>query len=272
MRAERVLPDLPPALGSLTRTNSEALLGVSTVRVPPGADLTHGVAITASFHPDADTHVENVRYGRGSNAMGMLAGLLVDGGGRMPRLLRVLGSAARHPDRALRARWVRRWSERTVIALVMQTRDNSLTVSARRGLFGGWGLTSRQGHGEPNPTWIPTGHEAVRRMRALLERTVGVRADAFGSLADAVDVPMTAHFLGGCPIGADPETSVLDARQQVWGHPGLHVVDGSAVSANLGVNPSLTITAQAERVMALWPARGSTAGADERSGQFVPLA
>jgi cholesterol oxidase len=263
MRATGVLPDLPPALGTLTRTNSEALLGVATRRVPPGdaaAGLTHGVAITSSFHPDADTHVENVRYGPGSNAMGMLAGLLVDGGGRWPRWLRAVARAVTHPGEALRSRWVRRWSERTVIALVMQTRDNSLTVSARRrfgGLLGGWAgwrLTSRQGHGEPNPTWIPAGHRAVREMRGVLQRRTGVAADAFGSAADSVNVPMTAHFLGGCPIGTDPATSVLDARQQVWGHPGLHVLDGSAISANLGVNPSLTITAQAERVCALWPA------------------
>ncbi|MGF1653870.1 MAG: GMC oxidoreductase [Actinomycetales bacterium] len=269
MRATGVLPDLPPALGTLTRTNSEALLGVATRRVPPGgpaAGLTHGVAITSSFHPDADTHVENVRYGPGSNAMGMLAGLLVDGDGRGPRWLRAVGRAVTHPGEAVRSRWVRRWSERTVIALVMQTRDNSLTVSARpriAGLLGGWAgwrLTSRQGHGEPNPSWIPAGHAAVREMRGQLTRRTGVPVDAFGSAADAVNVPMTAHFLGGCPIGTDPATSVLDPRQQVWGHPGLHVLDGSAVSANLGVNPSLTITAQAERACALWPAAGSVDG------------
>jgi cholesterol oxidase len=271
MRATGVLPDLPPALGTLTRTNSEALLGVATRRVPagePSAGLTHGVAITTSFHPDADTHIENVRYGPGSNAMGVLAGLLVDGAGRGPRWLRAVGRAVTHPGEALRSRWVRRWSERTVIALVMQTRDNSLTVSARPrfgGLLGGWAgwrLTSRQGHGEPNPTWIPAGHRAVREMRGVLERRTGVPTDAFGSAADAVNVPMTAHFLGGCPIGTDSATGVLDARQQVWGHPGLHVLDGSAVSANLGVNPSLTITAQAERACSLWPAASRRAVAE----------
>lgn len=276
MRATGVLPDLPPALGTLTRTNSEALLGVSTVRVPPSRrpddDLTHGVAITSSFHPDADTHIENVRYGRGSSAMGVLAGLLVDGGGRVPRGVRMLGRAVTRPGEALRSRWLRRWSERTVIALVMQTRDNSLTVSARRrlgGLLPGWSLTSRQGHGEPNPTWIPAGHTAVREMARQLQRATNTPTDAFGTAADAVNVPMTAHFLGGCPIGADPATSVLDHRQQVWGHPGLHVMDGSAVSANLGVNPSLTITAQAERACGLWPVRTSDEAADRTTGGAV---
>ncbi len=254
MRALRVLPDLPAALGTLTRTNSENLIGAVTTRVPRGHDLSHGIAITTSFHPDGDTHVENCRYGPGSNAMGMLSGLLVEGGGRLPRWLRTLGHAIRSPGEVVRARWVRRWSERTVIGLVMQTRDNSLTVSAKRRL-GRWGLTSRQGHGEPNPTWIPSGYAAVRVLGQQLRNGLGTPTDVFGSLGDAVDVPLTAHFLGGCPIGTDPDTSVLDARQEVWNHPGLHVVDGSAVSANLGVNPSLTITAQAERVFAGWPDR-----------------
>ncbi|MFC3689403.1 FAD-dependent oxidoreductase [Aquipuribacter hungaricus] len=256
MRAEGVLPDLPAALGTLTRTNSEALVGVTTDTVPRGADLTRGLAITSSFHPTPDTHVENVRYGPGSDAMGLLGTLLVDGGGRWPRPVRFLGLAVRHPLALARSVSVRSWSRRSVIGLVMQTRDNSLTTSWRRGRLLPGRLTSAPGHGEPHPSWIPTAHTAVRRLAARVEEGVGVRARAGGTVADVLDVPMTAHFLGGCPIGTGPEDSVLDASQQVHGHPGLHVVDGSAVSANLGVNPSLTITAQAERVFSRWPSRG----------------
>jgi cholesterol oxidase len=224
--------------------------------VPPGADLTYGIAITSSFHPDTDTHIENVRYGKGSNAMGLLGSVLVDGGGRSPRWLRWLGQVARRPDRLARTLWVRRWSQRTVIGLVMQSLDNSLTVSARPRRFGGgFTLTSRQGHGEPNPTWIPVGHQAIRRLAALLQARTGVPADAGGTIGDAADIPMTAHFLGGCVIGDGPQRGVVDAYHRVHGYPGLHIVDGSAVSANLGVNPSLTITAQAERAMSLWPNR-----------------
>ncbi len=254
LRAEGVLPDLPPALGTLTRTNSEALVGAVADRMP-AVDLTRGLAITTSFHPDPETHVENCRYGRGSDAMGVLSTLLVDGGGRS-RPIGFVAQAVRHPVRWVRSLSVHGWSRRTVIGLVMQSRDNSLTTSWRRGRWGRRGhLTSGPGHGEPNPTWIPSGHASVRRLAIRLQELTGVPTSPNGTLVDVLDIPMTAHFLGGCPIGPTAADSVLDTRQQVHGHPGLHVVDGAAVSANLGVNPSLTITAQAERVFALWPRR-----------------
>jgi cholesterol oxidase len=258
------LGDLSPRLGELTRTNSEALGGAITVRVPPDVDLTTGVAITSSFHVDQDTHVENVRYGKGSNAMGLLATILVEGGGPVPRPLRFLAKAARHPADFLRSFSVRRWSERTIIGLVMQSHDNSLTVSARRRLGGGVGLTSKQGHGEPNPTWVPSGHRAIRQLAIRLQERTGVRALPGGSLGEIVDIPLTAHFLGGAVISDDPAKGVVDPWHRVWNYPGLHVVDGAAVSANPGVNPALTITAQAERAMSFWPNRG---GDDQRPGQ-----
>ena len=251
------LGDLSPRLGSMTRTNSEALGGAMTTRVPRGFDMTKGVAITTSFNVDAETHVENVRYGKGSNAMGLLATILVEGGGSVPRPVRFLAQAARHPGTFLRSVSVRHWSERTIIGLVMQSRDNSITVSAKRRLGGGVGLTSKQGHGEPNPTWIPIGHKALHQLAIRLQERAGrVRALPGGSLGEIVDVPLTAHLLGGAVISDDPATGVVDPWHRVWGYPGLHVVDGSAVSANLGVNPSLTITAQAERAMSFWPNRG----------------
>lgn len=249
------LPHLSDRLGVLTRTNSEALVGAL---VPPGRrhrdrrlDFTRGVAITSSFHPDPDTHVEPVRYGNGQNAMGLLTTLLVDGGGRVPRPVRWLGQVARHPVRAAgMLAGINSWSERGTIALVMQSLDNSITVRAGRGPLGGFRLTSGRGHGEPNPTWIPAAHRAAR---ALARRIGGFPA---GSVGDVLDVPMTAHFLGGCAIGESAGTGVVDPYHRVHGHPGLHVVDGSTVSANLGVNPSLTITAQAERALSLWPVKG----------------
>ncbi|MEO6145434.1 MAG: GMC family oxidoreductase, partial [Dermatophilaceae bacterium] len=250
------LRDLSPHLGELTRTNSEALGGAITVGVPPDVDLTKGVAITSSFHVDEETHVENVRYGRGSNAMGLLATILVEGGGTLPRPVRFLTAAVRHPATFLRALSVRRWSERTIIALVMQSRDNSLTVSAKRRRGGGVSLTSRQGHGEPSPTWIPNGHRAIRQLAIRLQARTGVRAMPGGSVSEIVDIPLTAHFLGGAVISDDPAKGVVDPWHRVWGYPGLHVVDGAAVSANPGVNPALTITAQAERAMSFWPNRG----------------
>ena len=267
MRADG-LPHLSERLGELTRTNSEALGGAMTARVPEGVDLTRGVAITSSFNVDEDTHVENCRYGPGSNLMGALAVMQVDGGGRVPRAVRFAGKAARHPAVFARSLSNRRWSERTVIALVMQSRDNSITVGRKRGLLG-WRLTSKQGHGEPNPTYLPEGNVAVRALAAGLARATGIRAWPGSSVGEVFDVPMTAHFLGGAVISDAPESGVVDPYHRVWHYPGLHVVDGAAVSANLGVNPSLTITAQAERAMSLWPARGEP---DTRAAQGQPYA
>ena len=246
MHDEGHLPHLSPRLGELTRTNSEAILGARTFR--PDADYTKGVAITSSFHPDDQTHIEPVRYGKGSNAMGLLTTALADGGGRA-RPLTWLTEVVRHPVMLVRNLSMRRWSEQTIIALVMQTRDNSITCFTKAGLFGRR-LTSRQGHGEPNPTWIPAGHDAVRRIARRIKGFPG------GGWNDVFNVPMTAHFLGGTPIGDSAASGVIDPYHRAYGHPGLHVVDGAAVSANLGVNPSLTITAQAERAMALWPNQG----------------
>jgi cholesterol oxidase len=259
MKATGALPRLSAALGVRTRTNSEAILGIERFR-SRGDDHSRGVAITSSFHPDEHTHIEPTRYGPGSNAMGALRTLLVDGGGRVPRWVKFLGEVATHPWDLVRLPNLRNWSRRTVIALVMQTRDNSVTVTPRRGPFG-WGLRSGPGHGEPNPSWIPEAHQAVRMLAEELGGMAG------GTWLDLFGIPTTAHFIGGCVIGDSPETGVIDGYHRVYGHDGLHIVDGSAVSANLGVNPSLTITAQAERAMAFWPNRGED---DPRPAQGEP--
>jgi cholesterol oxidase len=244
MRESGDLPRLSPKLGRVVRTNSEAVLAATAQN--RDVDYTDGVAITSSFHPDDHTHIEPVRYGKGSNAIGLLQAMLVDGGGKIPRLAKFMGVAARDPRAFLRSLSVRHWSERTVIALVMQTDDNSLELASRRSPLGR-GVTSKQGPGSPPPEWIPVGHEAVRKVGDE------IGGDPGGSLLDLVNIPMTAHFLGGCVIGDSPESGVVDPYLRVYGHEGIHVVDGSVVTANLGVNPSLTIAAQAERAMALWP-------------------
>jgi cholesterol oxidase len=145
--------------------------------------------------------------------------------------------------------WLKGWSEQTIIVLVMQSLDNSLTLTRKKGRFRDK-LVSRQGHGEPNPSWIPAGNDVTRR---LAERIDGI---AGGSVGELANIPMTAHIIGGCPIGATDADGVIDPWQRLYGYDGLHVVDGAAVTANLGVNPSLTITAQAERAMSFWPNRG----------------
>lgn len=246
LRASGRLPGISPRLGELTRTNSEAVLVAST-GISSRADFAGGVAITSSIHPDPDTHVEICHYGKGANAMFALTTPLVDGD-RL-RWLRWLGQNLRHPLAFLRSFDVRRASERSCILLTMQAVDNSLTTYLKNGVLGPR-MTTRQGHGSPNPTWIPAAHEVVRR---YARRIGGI---PLGTVNDVVNVPVTAHLIGGCPIGDTPENGVIDAYQRLYGHPGLHVVDGSAVTANLGVNPALTITAQAERAMAYWPNRG----------------
>ena len=267
MKAEGHLPGISDRLGELTRTNSEALGGASTaLRHSRGVDMTRGVAITSSIHPDEHTHVEPCRYGHGSNALALLATVAVPGGGRTPRWLRWIGQLLRHPGRVFSMIFgIGSWSRRSIVGLVMQNRDNSLTVRAGRGPFGGFRLRSSQGHGEPNPTYIPQANEAYELMATHMN------GYAQTGISEVFDVPMTAHFLGGCPIGDSAETGVVDAYHRVFGHEGLHVVDGAAISANLGVNPSLTITAQAERAFALWPNRGDADARPTLGTAYVPV-
>ncbi|MFE9255088.1 GMC oxidoreductase [Streptomyces sp. NPDC006879] len=255
MKDRGELPRLSVRLGELTRTNSEALVGAQTDdrryrrrHGAPRADFSQGVAITSSIHPDENTHIEPVRYGKGSNAMGSLSILQVPYGAH--RVRGWLGRVVRHPVQWARSLSNRRWSERSIIGLVMQSLDNSLTTYRKPGGLGKGLLTARQGHGAPNPTQI---EEATRAATLLAEEINGFAGSNVGEL---MGTPLTAHFLGGCPIGAGADVGVIDPYHRLYGHPGISVVDGSAVSANLGVNPSLTITAQAERAMSYWPNKG----------------
>lgn len=251
---------LSPALGRLSRSNSESILGAMSDE--RSFDFTRGVAITSSFYPDPETHVEPVRYGRGSNLMGLLSTVLTDEVPGEPRWKTWGKTVAAKPGDLIKVfTHLRGWSERSVISLVMQPVDNSLTVFTKKGLFGRRRLTSRQGDGEPNPTWIPAGNEVTRRVAEKIDGIPG------GNVGDLISAPMTAHFVGGAPISDSPETGVIDPYQRVWGYDGLHITDGSAVTANLGVNPSLTITAQAERALALWPNKGEL---DPRPAQGEP--
>jgi cholesterol oxidase len=262
MRDEGHLPNLSPRLGHLSRTNSESILGA--IAPDTSVDYSQGVAITSSFHPDEDTHIEPVRYGKGSNVMSLLQTVLTDHEHLTPRWRTWLREVWKQKGNVLDLYDLKHWSERTVIALVMQSVDNSITTFSKRSrLTGRWHLTSRQGHGRPNPTWIPVGNKVVREMAKLIGGTPG------GSIGEPFNRPLTAHFIGGCTIGESPETGVVDPYQRVFHYPGLHVFDGSAISANLGVNPSLTITAQAERALAFWPNKGE---ADPRPPLGAPYA
>ncbi|MGU3502389.1 GMC family oxidoreductase N-terminal domain-containing protein [Mycobacterium sp. C31M] len=265
MRDTGLLTKLSTRLGVLTRTNSESIVGAGRLQVGDDLDLTHGVAITSSIHPTPDTHVEPVRYGKGSNAMGLLQTLMTDGAGPqgtdVPRWKQLATTAREDPKGTLRLLNPRRWSERTMIALVMQHLDNSITTFTRKTRFGVRMLDSKQGHGEPNPTWIPAGNEVTRRVAAKIDGVAG------GTWGELFNIPLTAHFLGGAAIGDTAEHGVIDPYHRVYNYPTLYVTDGAAISANLGVNPSLSIAAQAERAAALWPNKGER---DERPAQGQP--
>lgn len=226
-----------PGVGERVRTNSEAIVGASALRAD--VDLSRGVAIGSSIRV-GDTHLQPVRYPRGSNLMGLLGTLLVDGGGRSPRQLRFVREIARRPLEFLRTLSVRRWSERTIIVLAMQSRPSELRARLRRGR-----LTTEKTP-TPIPTYIPVANEAARIAAGLIG---GLPGSALNEVL--LDVPTTAHVLGGACIG-----TVLDEYHRVVSDPGLHVVDGAAVGSNLGVNPALTIAAQAERALAFWPQKG----------------
>lgn len=260
MKDEGHLHRLSPALGRLSRTNSESLLGA--ISKNRNRNFTEGVAITSSFYPEPNTHIEPVRYGKGSNSMGLLATMMTDEEPGVPRWKTWLKTVKSDPKEAVRFYGrLRGWSEKGIIALCMQPIDNSVTVYGKRGRFGRWHMTSKQGEGEPNPTWLPEANRAVRIAADLID---GVPS---GNIGELVNAPMTAHFVGGATISDNAEQGVIDPYHRVWGYEGLHVVDGTAITANLGVNPSLTITAQAERALAMWP---NKAEPDSRPVQGEP--
>jgi cholesterol oxidase len=242
------LPRLSARLGELVRTNSEAILAVT---LPPGSeDMTRRIAITGSIYPDPDTHIETCVYGDAGDAVSALFTLLTGGGTRITRPLKLLAAALRHPRLLARTFNPFGWSKRTIIVLVMQSLDNAIALRARPGRGGRVRLRTEQDPERPNPTFIPV---ANRFAEWLAERTGGIAQSSI--MEAAANIPSTAHILGGAVIGADPASGVVDARQRAFGYENLLVCDGAAVPANVGVNPSLTITALAEHAMSHVPAR-----------------
>ena len=256
MKDSQKLPKLSNSLGNLSRTNSESLVG-AIMPHKGKIDFSKGAAITSSFFPDDHTHVEPVRYGKGSNFMGLLQTVMTDGDSSKVRRRQWLRTLFTKPHLIAKIFDVRRWSERTVIALVMQNVDSSIAVRGKRGIFG-WRLTSKNDSEHPNATYIPAANEVARRIAKNHGGTAG------GHIGDLINAPFTAHFVGGCVISDDSNKGVIDPYHRVWNYPTLHVVDGASVTANLGVNPSLTITAQAERAFSLWPNKGES---DQRPTQ-----
>jgi cholesterol oxidase len=247
------LPKISPRLGELVRTNSESILAVTVPEDYPD-DLTRRVAITSSIYPDPHTHIETVTYGKDGNSMSMLYTLMVGDGTRVTRPLKLLTQIVRHPGRFAKVLFPRNWSSRTIIVLVMQTLDNAIALRPTLKRSGDVRLQTEQDPERPMPTFIPAANDAAEW---LAKRTGGI---AQSSTTEALmNIPTTAHILGGAVIGHGPEDGVVDSGQRVFGYENLLVCDGAAIPANVGVNPSLTITALAEHAMSEIPPKGEEA-------------
>ncbi|HXZ13487.1 MAG TPA: GMC oxidoreductase [Candidatus Sulfotelmatobacter sp.] len=243
------LPAVSDQLGRHVRTNSESLIGA---RVPGSRDdFSQGIAIGSGVYIDEHTHIEALRYPRGSNAMSFLSTILTEGPPGRRRLGRWLKNVAvsflRHPLRTLRLLQPPKWACETVILLCMQALEGQIQMCWKRPWF--WPfrkfLVSR---GEKMPTYIPQANEFAKKFAQVAGGT------AMSTLPEILfDVPGTAHCIGGCVIADSPSRGVVDHRHRVFGYRNMYICDGSVVAANLGVNPSLTITALAERAMSFIP-------------------
>lgn len=242
------LPNLSDYLGTNVRTNSEALIGVTTK--DKQADFSHGIAITSGFYADPVTHIEPVRYPKGSSFMRLLAAPMADQGNFITRPLKMLLATLLHPIDTLRLVFNTRWAESTIILLVMQTLDNKMQFKRGRNLFTLFRkkMTTAVDPDQRVPSYIAIGHTVAR---ALAKKINGIPQSAVNEVM--LQIPTTAHILGGCGIGSDKHHGVIDSNHRVFGYKNLYVCDGSVIPANLGVNPSLTITAMTERCMSLIP-------------------
>jgi len=238
------LPRLSPRLGEFVRTNSEVLMGV--VSRGRDVDYTEGVAITSIVHTDEHSHVEPVRYSKGSGFFRIMMAPHAPGETALSRLVATAATVVRHPWLTLRTYIVPDLARHSIIMLYMRALEGHLTIKLGRGVATGFrrGLTTILADGPAPTASIP---EATEIARLIAEEMDG---QPISMLTETVfGTPTTAHILGGCTMGSSAESGVIDDKHRVFGYEGLYVVDGSSVSANPGVNPSLTITAMAERAM-----------------------
>ena len=248
-KLEGQLPALSEELGACARTNSEALLAAAAKG--KGPDLCEGIAITSHYFLNDYTRVEPVRYSKGSDVMFLLGTPLTNGGTRLTRPLKWVWNCLSRPGDFLRCLWPFGRARKTLIILLMQTLDNRMRLVLRRRWFWPFGraFTSRRASEHPPvPACIPVANETARRAARILG---GFPQSALNEVL--LNVPTTAHILGGCTMGRGPDEGVVDARCRVFGYEGLYVVDGSVIGANLGVNPSFTIAAIAEHAMSFIP-------------------
>jgi cholesterol oxidase len=253
MRADRNgLPDVSPLVGDFVRTNSESLIAVVS---PTRGDLSEGVAITSILHTDQDSHIEPVRYASGSGFFRLLALPHAPGSTVVARLAGALRSFVTHPWRWLQALTVNDFAAHTQVLLYMRTLEGCLSLRLGRSLFTGYRrgvITTLDRAGRAPLAFMP---EATDLAKRFAEKVGGVPVSLLSETL--LGTPSTAHILGGACMGSNPEEGVIDIQHRVFNYEGLYVIDGSSVSANPGVNPSLTIAAMAERAMSFIPDKRS---------------
>jgi cholesterol oxidase len=250
MKEKGKLPRISNRLGDVVRTNSETILPVTIYG--KDIDYSQGIAITSSVHPDEHTHIEPVRYSKGSDFFGLMGSAFVDGGGFFPRWVKWLWTIVSRPIYFIKASNPFGLAKKSIILLVMQTVDNSVKLVRKRRLI--WPfyktMTSTLSTGEKTPTYIPIANEFAK---VLAKKTGGIPRS---SITDVLlDAPITGHVMGGCIVGESPEESVIDYENRIHGYENLRVCDASMLTVNLGVNPSLTITALTERAMSFIPVK-----------------
>ncbi len=241
------LPKISKKLGDFVRTNSEVLMGVVSDR---NEDLSKGIAIGSILKTDEHSHLEPVRYPAGSGFFRLLAMPHAPGDTLARRFANAIGMLLRHPLKTLKAWMTPDWAKHTMILLYMRTVEGTLRMKLGRGLRTGFrrGVTTGDGTGPQAKAWVPEATELARKIESRLGGfTQSLLTETL------LGIPTTAHILGGCCMGDAPESGVIDHRHRVFGYDGLFVIDGAAMSANPGVNPSLTIAALAERAMTFVP-------------------
>ncbi len=234
----KTLPLLSDCLGKQVRTNSESLCGATSSDLK----LNHGIAISSGFYPDDNTHVEIVKFPDKSSAMGMMAGFSAGPGPGIVRIAKMLGHMISKPGKVLPWLFKYKWASRSVILLVMQTFDNSMRMTYRKGLFSGLKIKP-EGAGKV-PAYIDAGQKVAN---AFAAKTNGFSQNGITEIA--FNMSTTAHILGGTPMGTDASNGVINDKMEVFNYPNMYIIDGSVIPGNPGVNPSLTITALAEYAM-----------------------
>ncbi len=240
----KTLPKLSERLGENFRTNSEMLCGITMA----DQKLNHGIAISSVFNPDPSTHIEIVKYPNGSGAMGKLGVFATENGPSYVRTLKLLGKIITHPIKFLKVFANTKFASNSIILLVMQTLDSAMKMRWKKGWFGKGKIKLDNSGNERVPVFIDVGQEVLHR---YAEKVNGVAMN--GATEILFSMSSTAHVLGGCPMGDSPEEGVVNQKFQAHGYPNMYILDGSIIPCNLGVNPSLTITALSEYAMAQVP-------------------